>query len=217
MGIGDFTSVMNTIVEKVCSNLRNWSDCDKIVEVSLHLFLDLSEPYYGCKLLLQLESIDFMLQNHTVNYKIVELIDQEETFKFLASPSLLNLRTTYYAALTKLVLMDNVPGRLEMFLAPFSALLQRLINEASNINSYSVGVSSEFHQQLILIKIFKDFIGDGFDTAEIENKVNNFIKDKKVIDIKPAMIYDHEIGEGFITITVMYDDIKKNNDDYKLL
>lgn len=67
------------------------------------------------------------------------------------------------------------------------------------------------------IKIFKDFIGDGFDTAEIENKVNNFIKDKKVIDIKPAMIYNHEIGEGFITITVMYDDIKKNNDDYKLL
>ena len=63
----------------------------------------------------------------------------------LPSPSLLNLRTTYYAALTKLVLMDNVPGRLEMFLAPFSALLQRLINEASNINSYSVGVSSEFH------------------------------------------------------------------------
>ena len=75
MGIGDFTSVMNTIVEKVCSNLRNWSDCDKVVEISLHLFLDLSEPYYGCKLLLQLESIDFMLQNHTVNYKIVELID----------------------------------------------------------------------------------------------------------------------------------------------
>ena len=55
--------------------------------------------------------------------------------------------------------MDNVPGRLEMFLAPFSALLQRLINEVSNINSYSVGVSQEFHWQLVLIKVFKDLRG----------------------------------------------------------
>ena len=31
------------------------------------------------------------------------------------------------------------------------------------------------------------------------------------------MIYDHEIGEGFITITILYDDIKNKNNDYKLL
>ena len=67
------------------------------------------------------------------------------------------------------------------------------------------------------IKIFKDFIGDGFETTEIENTVNNFIKDKQVIDIKPTMIYDYEIGEGFITITILYDDIKNKNNDYKLL
>lgn len=67
------------------------------------------------------------------------------------------------------------------------------------------------------IKIFKDFIGDRFETTEIENTVNNFIKDKQVIDIKPTMIYDHEIGEGFITITILYDDIKNKNNDYKLL
>ncbi|MBU5335527.1 hypothetical protein [Intestinibacter bartlettii] len=60
------------------------------------------------------------------------------------------------------------------------------------------------------IKIFKDFIGDGFETSEIENQVNNFIKNKQIIDIKPAMIYDHEIGEGFITITVMYEETKKS-------
>ena len=130
MGIGEYTAVMNTIVEKVCNNLRNWSDEDKVVETSLNLFLDLSEPYYGCKLLLQLESIDFMLQNHT-----------EDTFKFLTSPSLLPLRTTYYTSLTKLVLMDNIPGRLEMFLTPFSTLLQRLGNEEMNNPSFGVGVS----------------------------------------------------------------------------
>ena len=29
------------------------------------------------------------------------------------------------------------------------------------------------------IKIFKDFIGDGFDTVNLENEINNFIKNKK--------------------------------------
>ena len=28
------------------------------------------------------------------------------------------------------------------------------------------------------IKIFKDFIGDGFDTVNLENEINNFIKNK---------------------------------------
>lgn len=51
---------------------------------------------------------------------------QEETFKFLGSPRLLSMRNQYYASLTRLVLMDNVPGRLEMFLAPFLSMLQLL-------------------------------------------------------------------------------------------
>lgn len=36
------------------------------------------------------------------------------------------MRTRYYASLTRLVLMDNIPGRLEMFLAPFFSFLQML-------------------------------------------------------------------------------------------
>lgn len=36
------------------------------------------------------------------------------------------MRNQYYASLTRLVLMDNVPGRLEMFLAPFLSMLQLL-------------------------------------------------------------------------------------------
>ena len=33
------------------------------------------------------------------------------------------------------------------------------------------------------IKIFKDFIGDGFDTVNLENEINNFIKNKKYLDL----------------------------------
>lgn len=66
MGLGDYTSVMNAIVEKICSNLRYWGDNDQVINASLKLFLSLSHGYQGCKLLLQLESVEFMLQNHTV-------------------------------------------------------------------------------------------------------------------------------------------------------
>lgn len=48
------------------------------------------------------------------------------TFRFLAAPEMLSFRPRYYAALTKLILMDNVPGRLELFISPFSMTLQRL-------------------------------------------------------------------------------------------
>ena len=67
------------------------------------------------------------------------------------------------------------------------------------------------------IKIFKDVIGDGFDTVNLENEINNFIKNKKVIDIKQSVIYDNEIGQGFITMTVLYENTKKIDNDYKLL
>ncbi|CDA09359.1 hypothetical protein [Intestinibacter bartlettii] len=67
------------------------------------------------------------------------------------------------------------------------------------------------------IKIFKDFIGDGFDIVNLENEINNFIKNKKVIDIKQSVIYDNEIGQGFITMTVLYENTKKIDNDYKLL
>lgn len=67
------------------------------------------------------------------------------------------------------------------------------------------------------IKIFKDFIGDGFDIQNIEDEVNTFIEDKKVIDIKQSVIYDNEMGQGFITMTILYENTEKIDNDYKLL
>ena len=56
MGLGDFTAIMNKIVEKVCSNLRYWGDTDCVIEVSLRL-----------------ESVEFLLQNHTVPFEFDRL------------------------------------------------------------------------------------------------------------------------------------------------
>ena len=70
LSIGNYTAVMNAIVEKVCGNLRYWGEDVGVVSASLQLFLEMSKGYQGCKLLLQLESVDFMLQNHTVGDRL---------------------------------------------------------------------------------------------------------------------------------------------------
>ena len=50
-----------------------------------------------------------------------------------------------------------------------------------------------------------------------EIAVKAISKNKKVIDIKQSVIYDNEIGQGFITMTVLYENTKKIDNDYKLL
>lgn len=42
--------------------------------------------------------------------------------------------------LTRLVLMDNVPGRLELFIAPFSTLLQNLLATDFSSANTTVGL-----------------------------------------------------------------------------
>lgn len=53
---------------------------------------------------------------------------------------MLSLRTEYYASLTHLILMDNIPGRMELFITPFSTLLQKLLSENFTTNNVSVRV-----------------------------------------------------------------------------
>ena len=58
--------MMSFIWEKVCRNLRNWTDNEMVVTESLKLLLDISDGYESSLLLLKLESVQFVLQHHTV-------------------------------------------------------------------------------------------------------------------------------------------------------
>lgn len=55
------------------------------------------------------------------------------------------------------------------------------------------------------IKIFKSNISELADTNCIETKVNNFIKGKKIIDIKQSIASKADGNLYFITMTVMYE------------
>lgn len=67
VGFGDISQVMSFIWEKVCRNLRNWTDNEMVVTESLKLLLDISNGYESSLLLLKLESVQFVLQHHTVS------------------------------------------------------------------------------------------------------------------------------------------------------
>lgn len=58
---------MSFIWEKVCRNLRDWTDNEMVVTESLKLLLDISDGYESSLLLLKLESVQFVLQHHTVS------------------------------------------------------------------------------------------------------------------------------------------------------
>lgn len=68
MGFGDISQVMSFIWEKVCRNLRNWTDNEMVVTESLKLLLDISDGYESSLLLLKIESVQFVLQHHTVSF-----------------------------------------------------------------------------------------------------------------------------------------------------
>ncbi|MFV3012984.1 hypothetical protein ACLD43_13865 [Clostridium botulinum] len=57
------------------------------------------------------------------------------------------------------------------------------------------------------VKILKGFMTKARDTNNIENQINDFIKNKKVIDIKHSMCVANEATHMyFIVVTILYED-----------
>ena len=92
MGIGDMSSVMNIIVTKICNNIRYWHRCDEVLEQTLEVFVDMISSYSSSKTLLNLDTVNFMVLNHTGAH-----------FPFLGYDSDNKYRITFYTALSRLV------------------------------------------------------------------------------------------------------------------
>lgn len=83
------------------------------LHLTAHPLQDLASGYMSGKLLMKLDSIGFLLQNHT-----------EEHYAFLAKPVNSRNRTTFYATLARLLFMeDSGPGaKFKAFVAPLHAV-----------------------------------------------------------------------------------------------
>ncbi|XP_066129351.1 ran-binding protein 17 isoform X2 [Saccopteryx bilineata] len=100
LGITDDNHVLETFMTKIVTNLKYWGRCEPVISRTLQFLNDLSVGYILLKKLVKIDAVKFMLKNHT-----------SEHFRFLGigdsySLSDFRCRTTFYTALTRLLMVD---------------------------------------------------------------------------------------------------------------
>ncbi|CAI5478824.1 unnamed protein product [Closterium sp. Yama58-4] len=133
LGLQDHLMVLNVIVAKIATNLKCYTKSEDVIEQTLNLFQELAGGYMSGKLLLKLDSVNFILANHT-----------SEHFPFLDEPSSTRNRTIFYFTLTRLLFMEDSPQKFKAFVAPLqlvSTILYRIVH--SHASALHGGLASE--------------------------------------------------------------------------
>ncbi|GJP36962.1 hypothetical protein CLOM_g1463 [Closterium sp. NIES-68] len=115
LGLQDHLMVLNVIVAKIATNLKCYTKSEDVIEQTLNLFQELAGGYMSGKLLLKLDSVNFVLANHT-----------SEHFPFLDEPSSTRNRTIFYFTLTRLLFMEDSPQKFKAFVAPLQLVFVKL-------------------------------------------------------------------------------------------
>ncbi|CAN0003563.1 unnamed protein product, partial [Choristocarpus tenellus] len=92
IGMGDHPTIINVIVTKIGNNLKYWPNDHEVVSRTLSLFLDMASGYSSSKMLLGLDTVKFLMRNHT-----------EEFFPFLGATSNSRQRTVFHLTLARLI------------------------------------------------------------------------------------------------------------------
>lgn len=120
LGLNDETTVLNVIVRKIVTNLKLWTRSRSITIRTLQLLQDLSVGFTSVRKLVKLESIQFILDNHT-----------SEQFPFLSIAAIqvdMRCRTMFYTALGRLLLVElrEDEEKLRQFMSPITSILEQL-------------------------------------------------------------------------------------------
>ncbi|GAQ78625.1 Nuclear transport receptor RanBP16 [Klebsormidium nitens] len=116
LGLQDHLMVLNVTVGKIATNLKCYTLCEEVIEATLNLFQELAAGYMSGKLLLKLDSVNFILANHT-----------RDAFPFLDQYSSSRNRTMFYYTLGRLLFMEDSPAKFKAFIAPFQAIMAKLL------------------------------------------------------------------------------------------
>lgn len=122
MGLGDSAQIMNSIVNKLCSNIKFWNRSDPILQETLEVFVELISNYSSSKTLLGLETVNFIVHNHTGAH-----------FPFLGYDNDNKYRITFYSALSRLVFSssEDLNNAFDVFMAPNLAIMRQLQQTAN--------------------------------------------------------------------------------------
>ncbi|KAM9104813.1 ran-binding protein 17 [Megaptera novaeangliae] len=135
LGITDDNHVLETFMTKIVTNLKYWGRCEPVISRTLQFLNDLSVgysltsiTYILLKKLVKIDAVKFMLKNHT-----------SEHFPFLGisdsySLSDFRCRTTFYTALTRLLMVDlgEDEDEFENFMLPLTVSFETVLQMFSN-------------------------------------------------------------------------------------
>ncbi|KAL4562079.1 hypothetical protein LXL04_034271 [Taraxacum kok-saghyz] len=114
LGLHDHLQALNLIVGKIAINLKCYTKSEAVIDHTLSLFLELASGYSSGKLLMKLDTVQFIVANHT-----------REHFPFLHESKGSRSRTTFYYTIGWLIFMEDSPVK---FKASMEPLLQVFIN-----------------------------------------------------------------------------------------
>ncbi|XP_041605959.1 ran-binding protein 17 isoform X2 [Vulpes vulpes] len=128
LGITDDNHVLETFMTKIVTNLKYWGRCEPVISRTLQFLNDLSVGYILLKKLVKIDAVKFMLKNHT-----------SEHFPFLGigdsySLSDFRCRTTFYTALTRLLMVDlgEDEDEFENFMLPLTVSFETILQIFNN-------------------------------------------------------------------------------------
>ncbi|GKV39690.1 hypothetical protein SLEP1_g47423 [Rubroshorea leprosula] len=121
LGLHDHLLLLNVIVGKIATNLKCYTESEEVIDHTLSLFLELASGYMTGKLLLKLDTVKFMIANHT-----------REHFCFLEEDRCSRSRTTFYYTIGWLIFMEDSPLKFRSSMQP---LLQVFLSLESTLDS----------------------------------------------------------------------------------
>ncbi|XP_022997045.1 exportin-7-like isoform X1 [Cucurbita maxima] len=121
LGLHDHLQLLNVIVSKIATNLKCYTESEEVIDHTLSLFLELASGYMTGKLLLKLDTVKFIVANHT-----------REQFPFLEEYRCSRSRTTFYYTIGWLIFMEESPVKFKSSMEP---LLQVFIKLESTPDS----------------------------------------------------------------------------------
>ncbi|KAF2537504.1 hypothetical protein F2Q68_00023235 [Brassica cretica] len=114
-GLDDHLMLLNVIVCKIATNLKCYTQSEEVIGHTLSLFHELASGYMTGKLLLKLETVNFIISNHT-----------REQFPFLEEYRCSRSRTTFYYTVGWLIFMEDSSIKFKTSMEPLMQVFRTL-------------------------------------------------------------------------------------------
>eukprot|EP01091_Cochliopodium_minus_P002477 TRINITY_DN12339_c0_g1_i1.p1 TRINITY_DN12339_c0_g1~~TRINITY_DN12339_c0_g1_i1.p1 ORF type:complete len:782 (-),score=142.24 TRINITY_DN12339_c0_g1_i1:50-2227(-) len=145
VGIGNYKTVLNVMLIKICENLKYWATNKHIIRESLELFNNISSGYSSAKIVRETDTVLKLFTHHTSQY-----------FPFLEFPKNTRCRSTFYNTISRLLFLDSsgcTNTQFNNFMKPFTSYFHNLLN----INNPQAYKNDQIRH--LIIGLLRDFRG----------------------------------------------------------